>query len=394
MYKNNHILRVTTQDDIIDFKLISKSRAMICFIASDGYHYKIIDLNTQKQEQNVEQKPYFKKYSFDNLEKLDYKSIDTNNTAKSKRYNELTNLRYASLYPSFMFDEYYGYTLGLNLTLQDPLYFNSFGLLANKRSKNDYDDVSLKYQNSRYYASFGVGYEKNGNSSITSPFIDIPIYQKRYYNSSFGLTYKNDTQRFKSLISSFDLSYSRRSFLSDDYYQMYSVKLYNKSYKNSDVYTNTLNINTTNQIFDKTFLKLNYKKSSSNSLRTDYLKGIFVGKNIYSNSDKTDFVLRGLKYNFYTKNFSKKSIEIKQKLGLSKYFYKVPISLKDEDIYMAYERYYIQGYIGNLEFYQKKIGLNMKLLLWHNADVNIQIEYIYNSLDDNSYSSVTLGTKF
>jgi hypothetical protein len=293
-----------------------------------------------------------------------------------------------------MFDEYYGYTLGLNLTLQDPLYFNSFGLLANKRSKNDYDDVSLKYQNSRYYASFGVGYEKNGNSSITSPFIDIPIYQKGYYNSSFGLTYKNDTQRFKSLISSFDLSYSRRSFLSDDYYQMYSVKLYNKSYKNSDVYTNTLNINTTNQIFDKTFLKLNYKKSSSNSLRTDYLKGIFVGKNLYSNSDKTDFVLRGLKYNFFTKTFSKKSIGIKQKLNLSQYFYRLPISLKDEDIYMVYERYYIQGYIGDLEFYQKKIGLNMKLLLWHNADVNIQIEYIYNSLDDNSYSSVTLGTKF
>jgi hypothetical protein len=61
---------------------------------------------------------------------------------------------------------------------------------------------------------------------------------------------------------------------------------------------------------------------------------------------------------------------------------------------MAYERYYKQEYKSDLEFYQKKIGLNMGLLLWHNADVNIQIEYIYNSLDDNSYSSVTLGTKF
>jgi len=396
LYSNSKLYLLSQSDNIIDAKILTNKTALVSTITANNYSvYKItITKNNPTFIPKVKNIKLKKEFSF----KKDINNIDLK---KSLPYNELSNLEFSLLYPSYTYDSKNGNQYMFKALFMDPVMFNMLNLYTYK--DKDTRVAGLSYINERHFIPFAFNMYNikrdittNKNRTYGGTFeLYGPIIKKGRDILSLSLKqYFYDENKNKNPIlfvanhtfnKSFPLA-SKKHLSSDS-------KLLFKYDRKDNIYG--FNYNFTKHIFSELYFDIQIKVVNSNSnISLNEQRGIKVVTNILDlDDDSTNILIEGNDYNFYTKNIQKYSIGLSKSFHINKYFSKFPISLKNQSIFIKYNYFELKDYDKKIK--EKIVGLNFNMLFFHKLPVPITIKYIQNdfSKDDEQFK-FSFGAEF
>lgn len=395
LYKyDGKIKRVSNYDNIIDAKLLDNKKALIVSINHDNYRVYKIDLKDTNEE------IFSTNIKVD--DKTPFKST-TQNTKNQKlqvnNYNELKELRFSYLYPSFGYSSDDGALYTLDAYFLDPLMFNLLGVYAYKIEDERY--VGFDYINERY-----IPFKLN----IYDSEIEEPSYSDRGYGaylSIYGPLYKAGAHTLEvELKKYFDDENKHKSPLtftaSHDYtlefgntiepYFNSTLETYLKDDRDDTIYGASLNL--TQHLFKETYIKGSIKSITSDVVNLNAQRGIKVYEESLTSMDDSDIYAPGIDDDFFVKDITKSSIELSSTINLNKYFFTFPLSLNREHIYIKYNDYTYTRTKEN-SFDEKIFGITFDTLFIHKLSIPIDIKYVENSISVDDYKIVlSIGASF
>lgn len=378
------VYRVSKYDNIIDMKILNH-KYYIESITKDGYQVAIIDNNKYPSGIAKYKVLHYDKQLFSNKIK----------PIKGRKYNELTNLKYSSLYPLYSYDSENGSFINLNAIFTDALSFNQFNLIYLK----DYDDryYGFKYLNERYFP-ISFSYLKSKKAIVTDKTrryfadikIDIPF--KKGNHQLKGIVHKyfdTDNKNKEPLIYGIKYNYKLRYPLAFGDKKSFQLAIYQKNDRKDII--NYAEAIPSFGIFKRTYLGFDFKyiKKDNNILGDS--RGIKTVTNEYELlEDETNILIQSLKSDYYIDKIYKYSINISQGFNYKKYFTVFPISIHKEKIGFLKNRFEIDNIIIN----ENQYILTLDTLFFHKLNLPVELKYITNDYNNNDKFIFSIKAEF
>ena len=394
MYKNNHIYKFNIYDNIINAKLINKSKALVVTVNSDGYYVKVIDISNPMITsipviKNINYKQKFK-FNFD-INKI---------ILNGKSYNEISNIKFSMLYPSYSYDSTNGDIFMLNGLFVDPIMFNTLNIFAYK----DFDTkiTGLQYINERYLP-FDLTYYKIDRTPKyfyqRDYFLSLKLYanilQQGHNIIKFSIKkyFDDDNIWKKPVITSFNHTYKTKFALNDEFTISSDTTISYKKDREDNIYD--INYKFTKHIINELYGKIQLRSINSNVNNLTQQRGIKVSTNIFDiQEDKTNIFIEGNDYNFYSKKVTKYSAGLSYPFYLNHYFTIFPISLQKEKLFITHNNFSINTN-HNFKIKEDIFGIKFDLLFFHKLSIPLTIKYIKNDFSKNEHKvKASLGVEF
>ena len=388
-YENKKIYKLINSDNIADAKILSHNKAIVSLISFNNYQVAITKLNkTISSIQLTKILPNDTKMMFD---------FDTNTTLLNEtRYNELSNLQFSMLYPTYTYDSTNGSSYTLDAIFLDPVMFNMLQIYSHKTTS---DTISgLSYTNERYIP-FGIDIHHisnnpNTTASKTAGSIKIygPLVKKGFHLLETELKYyiDDDNKKKKPIIFNLDYKYSHNYSVAFDYDKLYNIKTIIK--QDRDKYTYGLKASLKKDIYSQLYANINLIALDSNIKTTLQQQGIKIITNTQDTlQDSTNVLIQGCDNDFYTKKLTSYSAQLKQVFDFHSYFDIFPISLRRESFAIGYDNFRAD----DTTITQHTATLTLDTLWFHKFALPIDIKYIKNNIskDDEKYL-ITIGATF
>ena len=393
-YSNDKLILLNDSDNIINAKIMDANNILIVSVTSDGYNIQDIniDKNIQTSISIVKNLQLKNKFNFSK----DIDEIDL----KTKEYNELSQLEFSLLYPSYVYDSVNGSTYMFNAMFMDPIMFNMLNIYTykdldkklagvnyiNERyipfSINMYNvDRDIKYINKRGYGL---------NIEVYGPLIKkgrelLQISIKQYFD---------DKNRDKNPTSvSLNHIYKEKFTLADYEYLLSDAKGVLKYDRGDSVLG--IEYKASKHISNEFYINMQVKLLNSSVNTLTEQRGIEVVDDLIEEQlDDTNIFIEGIDKGFYVKNIDKFSIGFAKTFHINYYFSKFPLSLRKESLFIKYNHYEVET-IKEFTIKESIAGIKFDLLYFHKLPIPTTIKYIENdSLKDDYKITLTLGMEF
>lgn len=397
LYKlsENRIYKLNESDNIIDGKIIDNNKVLVVTITSTGYEVQTINIKPKltKLPISIEIK---NNNSFKFINSNGYKNIDI----KSTKYNELKELQFSLLYPSYGYDSEQGSLYRLDGLFMDPIMFNMVNIYAYK----DVDEkiAGVSYTNERYIPFRIDIYDMKRENKY---------HDERGYGGSFEIYgplvkkgrqildvslkhYLDDKNRDKNpTIFSINHIYQKNLALESSPYFLSDTKLLLKEDREDFTYGIDYKIN--KHIVSELYINGEAKVINSNTQVLNDQRGIEVVTKIMDTSnDTTNVLIEGNDDELFVKNISKLSIGISKTFNFYSYYTNFPISLRKESIFYNYNQFELET-TNKYTIKEEIIGINLDLLVLHKLPIPLTIKYIKNDSSLNDYKvRLDLGMEF
>ncbi len=391
--KNNSIYKLNNNDNIIDAKIIDNDKALVVSITSNSYNTHLIDLEKDIKSdifitKNIKQKNSFK-----------FKEDIKKGSLKTTNYNELKELKFSMLYPSYSYSSEDGSGYLFDALFIDPIMFNMLNIYA---YKNKDDKVAgIKYINERYIPYAIDVYDIKRE--------DKYIYDRGYGGSIevYGPLYKKGRDILNiSLKQSFDDKNKDKNptIISLNHINQKSFQLEDLPYFKSD--TKVILKQDRGDIIGGIDYKLN-KHISTELYFNIQLQGVYSNIDTFKNqrgieivtdkldaNDEMNILIEGCDNDFFVKDITKISAGLSKTFYLSSYYSVFPISLRKESLFYRYNQFEITEY-KDTTIKENIVGLKLDLLFFHKLSLPLTIKYIENDLSIDDYKViVSVGTEF
>ncbi|MEA2019951.1 MAG: hypothetical protein U9N59_16085 [Campylobacterota bacterium] len=397
LYKlsENKIYKLNESDNIIDGKIIDNNKVLVVTITSTGYEVQTINIKPKltKLPISIEIK---NNNSFKFINSNGYKNIDI----KSTKYNELKELQFSLLYPSYGYDSEQGSLYRLDGLFMDPIMFNMVNIYAYK----DVDEkiAGVSYTNERYIPFRIDIYDmkrenKYHNERGYGGSFEIygPLVKKGRQILDVSLKhYLDDKNRDKNpTIFSINHIYQKNLALESSPYFLSDTKLLLKEDREDITYGIDYKVN--KHIVSELYINGEAKVINSNTQVLNDQRGIEVVTKIMDTSnDTTNVLIEGNDDELFVKNISKLSIGISKTFNFYSYYTNFPISLRKESIFYNYNQFELET-TNKYTIKEEIIGINLDLLVLHKLPIPLTIKYIKNDSSLNDYKvRLDLGMEF
>jgi hypothetical protein len=360
-WKEGKFFRVGDGDNIVDGKVISGTKMVLTTLEEDGYSYKIFEIEKFRREN-----PVFWSVGNDfrgDSETLDREEIST--------WREYTDMEYANF--SFLFgdEKYYSFLFS------DPIGYNTLSL-SYLDTLNDGKGGSISYSNFRYIVKFTLSYLYWSEEKRSELFgsIYFPFYKEGRESLNFLFQADKDERLELSSGISFSRNEHFGNAISSDY--NFHITPFWKEIDGSENVGGKIGIS--KDIFDETYFSLSY--SGIKNLKDEAILEVESPLDV---DDIGDIAMNGLSDVFppYAKSLQKISSRLEQNFNFSTYFFKFPISLRRESIYLQYN--YLLHENREMNYIDEKIvGVKFEPLFLHRVPLPISVEFIDNSFGGNS----------
>ena len=395
------VKRVHMADNIIDFKLINKQKALVATVTANGYEYRKILLTptikstlfspkvvaTQKQDNRL----FTKRMPTENL--------------KAKDYNSLTQLEYSSLTPFFAYGDYEGLRVDAIATFVDPLWQNQFSLIGSHNKQRDI--VGATYDNSTFRLEFGGAYYKvfknsNYNNSDKRDdgyelYATYPWMEEGYWDVSSTLAYTKayDNLYREPLTASLDISNRKQYGFSKYANALNALTLFASDDRDNSMYGGSYEYQHDLPWQSYVGVKGTYMKSDKVNVYEE--KGIELADTFSDlQSDKATLDVPSFTFRTYAQEVKMAELSLAKVFDGSLYFYSFPLSLQREALYAKQRRYEID-YSSTLQksYDETRVGLEFDLLFMHKFTIPLSIEWIHNKdVLDTNQGRILIGGSF
>ena len=378
LYKKGKIYRVSTGDDIIDFKKIDSNRGLVATISSTGYLYQIINL-----------KPKLSKIPKPNYitSKLDSSKIEKN-SLKSKEYSPIRELKYSSLTQSMGYSDDKGFMLDIKADFYDPAMQNRLStILSSNRQKVV---GGLSYNNSANLLEFGgdiygVSHNKNYKSDNEDDYgyllhLKLPFLARGYNRASLSLDYlkEYDSIYRKPLKVSLDISNIKQFGISK--YPNSKNLLNLLLSKDRDSLTYGASYDFLYGLGYQSYIGFNGAILKSDSLDSREDIGIKIDTTI-DNPIKNNLVVTmpTVDRPLYAKEVKSGEVSLYKSIDTPLYLFSFPLSIQRNSIYIKDKIYDIDYLNSNRVYNQETLGVESDFVFFNNFTIPIKFEYIYNN---------------
>ncbi|MEA3383724.1 MAG: hypothetical protein U9Q20_03485 [Campylobacterota bacterium] len=384
LYKlsNNIVYKLNQSDNIINAKILKNNQALAITINSNGYNTQIIKLD-KNIPANIHETINIKTpFNFK------FKQNNSTNEIKHTNYNELKELKFSMLYPSYSYDSQKGSSYSLNGLFIDPIMFNMVNLYILKDI--DTKIAGVTYTNERYIPftfdiydikreieyknerGYGGGFELYG-----------PIIEKGRDTLNISLKQLLDDKNDKKSPTILSLNHiNKKNFpLEDLPYFKSDAKLLFKYDRDDTMGGFDYKLN--NHIYNELYLNLTLKGLYSNIDKLEDQRGVEIVKNSFDNKDRTNTLIEGIDNDFFVKDVKSFGIGFSKTFNFSTYFSKFPISLRRESIFYNYKQFELTSN-KPITIKENTVGVKLDLLFFHKLPLPVTIKYIKNdsSIDD------------
>ena len=393
LYKNFHVSRVSSADNIVEARLIDDKKILIAAIGEDDYYYVKTDI------QNIDDTPYELKYFFEDKEYF-AKSREQDIGKFSyleNRYYPSGEMRYSGLDLNFI-SSIDGVTGSLNLKFADPLGQNAINAFVS-RDNNEITIAGAGYQSSISLLNYGVyGYSVLENSFRNSlgDTVDIrdtglygyailPIAKEGYYESNARIYYYQDYATISREPLSIELSFSKLEQFGVSMYEnsLNSFSLFNTNDREDSMYG--VEYNFKHDLANEFYFSLDAKYSAT----FDEIEAIDAalenrGVKIDASSFTSDFDatlidMSSIGQSVYVKNAGYIDVGVSKVLNISSYWFTFPLSLQRESIYAKYKYFNIESFTDEVySIAEITTGFSASVVFFNNIVLPVGIEYIYN----------------
>ncbi len=376
-YRKGKIYRVSSGDDIIDFKKIDNKRGFVSTITSKGYLYQIINL-----------KPKLSKISKPNYitSKIDYSKIEKDDL-KSKEYSPIKELRYSSLTQNMGYSDYEGFILNLKVNFYDPAMQNSLSTILSSNKQRVIGGLS--YKNSANLLEFGgdiygVSHNKDYNNKNEDDYgyllhLKLPFLAKGYNRAYLSLNYlkEYDSIYRKPLMLSLDISNIKWFGISKYPNSKNIFKLSLSKDRDSLIYGTTYDF--LYGLDYQSYIGFNGTILKSNKLDSRVNKGIKIDSSLDNPiEDNLIVIMPTLDRTLYAKEAKSAEFSLYKSIDTPLYFFSFPISIQRNSLYIKEKIYNIEYLNSNKIYNQETLGLESDFILFNNLKLPIKFEYLYN----------------
>ena len=386
LYDGSSTKRVTSGDDVIDLKYISKGEALVATMSSEGIIYQTVTLTPTPQRVTTT------KYEIEAKQSKitqGHKPFKPSTPLPSDEYNALGELRYSSLNQALGYSSQDGVSVSLQANFIDPLLQNSLtGLVAYEENRTV---VGLGYHNSASTLEFGAtafgvnhedGYFLNNDEEDDhgySAYLHLPFLASGYWRGSATLDYTK----------AFDSIYRKPLTLSMDFlnHKQYGFSRYPNHHNGLSLFATKDRDNKTygasykwmHDLAWQTYIGLSASYLQSDINEVSLEKGIRVSDDLANiQNEKSQILMPTIEKTLYVKEATTAEISLRKTFDTPLYFFSSPISLQRENLYLKHKIYDLELLEENKKFSESTLGLTSDVVLLNQFVVPISIEAIYN----------------
>lgn len=395
-YTPKGLVQITNADNIIDAKAINDKTFLVVTVDHDGYYVKAIQNPINSIMYSV-----FPTKPIQNAQNFSFVTPAKTEPLNGKTYNEVANLEYSAIYPSYGYDSKKGSLYSLNGFFTDPLMFNSVSLNVRK----DYDEeiVGATYVNNRYYDFQLSLYDINKQEKLEKDrgyYLGTSLSTEYYKNDltalGVGISYYLDSDYKEKDPLTLSASYNYKEQYSLGHKPYFNVNINAFTQKDRD--NNTLGVlsNVNHHLVGDTYIGANFKRLDSDVVDSSQYKGIrLITKTLNTKKDIANTLIEGLKNDVFVKTLSSAGIDISSTFYVNRYFEYFPIGLQKETFFGSYNYYDIATSKGQ-SIKEFSVGVELDLLLFYKFKIPLVIKRIENKFDDevNKKTLVYINTVF
>jgi len=407
-FKNGHIRRVSSADNIKEARLIDDKRVLLSAISAKDYYYVINKI------ENIHQKPFETKLFFE--KKRYYNSNKIKNTTPlkidlSQNYSSFLDMAYSGADATIGYGSYAGWIGSLNINFGDPLSQNSATTFINKDSSG-ITLAGIQYSNTQYLLEYSFAsyrllkHTKNISDDNLRDYgfianTTLPLYQSGNNKVNLSLSYYQDytTDSRKPLSFSFTLQNANQYGNSMYLNHLNKVNLYTV-YERKDTILGA-EYNFKNDLPYQFYFGFHSKFSITDSNRDNLNSGVKVSNITLSAIDTTDIdpstiTMPNLLSTGYVKDIEYAEINLAKVFNFSTYFFTFPLSLQRESFYTKYRRYSLRTFKDNrYNVNEITLGATFSTILLNSFTIPLRIEYISNDFTTEKQKfQFILGTNF
>ena len=375
MYDGTKTKRVTTGDDVIDFKLLNNAEALVATIDAEGIEYHQVTI------ENIAQSVTATSYSLEDKSSpitVHTQNLHSEKTLISKPYSTLGELKYSYSEQSIKYNEENGLMYNTKIHFYDPLMRNNLNLFLHYEKKRQM--FGLGYQNRtsllEYGGSiFGINEENmdaDEQEYAYNAYMQYPFLNRGYWDGNVRLSHSTDANAIYREMSTLSLNISNmkhfgysklpnslnafNAFVSQDTDALY----YGASY--------TLK----HDIGWQTNIGLDMKYLKSDSIDIDKKQGIYI-----SDSD-AQLSIPSLSGDLYVKEAKSLSVSLHKTFDTPLYFFTFPLSMHRNTLYAKQSYHDLDLGTDTLQYNETTFGIETDLLVLNAYNVNIYVEMILN----------------
>jgi len=363
IFDGENIKRAINGDNIIDFKLIGKNRALVNSIEDSGYVYKIVKL-----EPFLDKIGEYRELAFS-------KSVDIDETInlESKKYRPIFNLKYSSLTQSFGYDSSKELFLNFKANFADPTTYNFATLSFFKDSKKRVGGIG--YFNSESLIDFGgelflADYNNREDEIGYRLDLSFLIAKRGYYSATLRAFFLKDydsIQRPATL--SLNLKDNRHFGVSKFASSLSSLNIFLTEDRDNFLYG--LSYNRLFQFGYQNFFGFNLETIHSSKLDIEDKKGIELEDNLdLLSKSPIEIEVLNIKRKEYVKDITSFEVGLYKSFDTSLYAFSFPVSIERTTLYSKYKRFNIKN------FKQTTFGIESDMVFFNNFVVPVRLEYV------------------
>lgn len=358
-YKNAKVTRVSSADNILEARLLSKDKVLLSAVSQSDYYYVKTKLEDIKEE------PYDTKLFFEN--RAYYGRHKNNNSIKTKDIN------ISNPYEAFLDMHYSGSDLSLildnnilvgtiNANFGDTLSQNTANIFLN-RDESNVTILGVGYSNSKYILEYNINtyvvvdksksIKSRDNGLMAS--LKYKLYKSGYYDGYSKITYFQDYNTLAREPLTANFSFSRSESYGISMYNNYlnAINIYGVKEREDEIYGFSYDFE--HDLGDEFYLKIGakYSKTTSNiSQKSAFLqtRGVKISPISYqTDMDLSTIVMPSINSYIYIKGVKYADLSLFKVINLSSYFFTFPLSLQRESIYAKYRYYEVETFNSNIE---------------------------------------------
>lgn len=430
VWSGERFSRLHPSDLIIDAKLIDNKTAIIVEFTTQGYEYKIVNLERQDES------PFEYKYFFENdilfktYDDLHAPGTENHTIPNEKPYKSLSEWQFDGIDPMIFFGIDTLAVAQATIRFSDPLQNHQLGLILgsgsfgemtsglkyeNTKNVINWDLLGLYQRRAKVAENLSVKSDSSGRWQILDRYdvwtsalgFNYTFYRRPQWfsalNSHFVYEYENpkiaidDTDQKYTLLTQFSLDYAISPQLAYQAYKTFSFNFDHEYIRTAPDWVDQRNIFGARAMGSFDLWRETYLSAKYQSVLTDGTKAIVpfqFGPDDFPYPTVTH-VNRNTSYpdeNFFA--LDKASIQLVQAINWGYYFARFPISLRRMAIVAEYNEYYgstSHHTSAQTLFHEAGGGTEFELLLFHRFPLRTRLMQFKSSYKDETTTVITLG---
>ncbi len=382
--RNAKIERVSSADDVIDFKILDTHHALVATVDAYGYAYKKIELSRVQfitpSNINIPQNAVM------NYTLRDADFLSDREPLKSDDYNSFKELKYSSLGQALSYGSYTGFNVDLQANFVDPLLQNA--LVGVASHNNARDIVGLNYVNEAHRLEYGGAvyalFNNEQNSSQRGVGYDIyaklPLIASAYWRADATLAYTKDYDNIYREPLSFSLKIlNAKQFGFSKYANaLNALELFGSLDREVNMFGGSYTFK--HDLAWQSYLGAKATYMKSNAVNDLEEKGVELRDGLTSlQADKATLDVPSFSLTTYAQEVKMAELSLAKVFDGSLYFFSFPLSLQREAIY-AKQRVYDIDFTNAIQktYYESTLGTELDLVFLNQFTLPMSLEWIHN----------------